>query len=383
MTCFLTALLPAGTEALELCGKPAQGEILKGYAPGAEKILLDGREYMLSPSGNFLLAFGRDETPEKKLTVINAKGAAKDYSLNVAATKWDIQDIKGIPQKKVTPSAADQNEIGRERGDLKKALADKLNKNYWEKGFVMPVKGRISGHFGGQRIMNGRKMNPHQGTDIAAPEGTPVKAASNGIIRLSGGNYFYSGNTVVIDHGHQLFTIYAHLKKVSVKAGDYVRQGQVIGEVGKTGRVTGPHLHWVNIGFVNALGIMIFTSQLGNFEGEGWQMYALVALGIAIIYLFPRVTKAIPSTLVAVVVVTAIAIFGDAPVRTIGDIGNITAALPAFHIPAVPLNMETLMIILPYSFSLALVGLVETLLTSKVRATVAINFFSSYPSKHH
>ena len=122
----------------------------------------------------------------------------------------------------------------------------------------------------------------------------------------------------------------------------------------------------VNIGFVNALGIMIFTSQLGNFEGEGWQMYALVALGIAIIYLFPRVTKAIPSTLVAVVVVTAIAIFGDAPVRTIGDIGNITAALPAFHIPAVPLNMETLMIILPYSFSLALVGLVETLLTSKV-----------------
>lgn len=99
----------------------------------------------------------------------------------------------------------------------------------------MPVKGRISGHFGGQRIMNGRKMNPHQGTDIAAPEGTPVKAASNGIVRLSGGNYFYSGNTVVIDHGHQLFTIYAHLKKVSVKAGDYVRQGQVIGEVGKTG----------------------------------------------------------------------------------------------------------------------------------------------------
>lgn len=108
----------------------------------------------------------------------------------------------------------------------------------------MPVKGRISGHFGGQRIMNGRKMNPHQGTDIAAPEGTPVKAASNGIVRLSGGNYFYSGNTVVIDHGHRLFTIYAHLKKASVKPGDYVRQGQVIGEVGKTGRVTGPHLHW-------------------------------------------------------------------------------------------------------------------------------------------
>ena len=122
----------------------------------------------------------------------------------------------------------------------------------------------------------------------------------------------------------------------------------------------------VNIGFVNALGIMIFMSQLGNFEGEGWQMYALVALGIAIIYLFPRITRVIPSTLVAVIVVTAIAILGDAPVRTIGDIGTITAALPVFHIPSVPLNMETLTIIFPYSVSLALVGLVETLLTSKV-----------------
>lgn len=122
----------------------------------------------------------------------------------------------------------------------------------------------------------------------------------------------------------------------------------------------------VQIGFVDALAILIFMSQLGNFEGEGWQMYGLVALGIVIVYLFPRVTKAVPSTLVAVVVVTAIAIVFQAPVRTIGDMGQITAALPPFHIPAVPLNMETFLIILPYSVSLALVGLVETLLTSKV-----------------
>ena len=122
----------------------------------------------------------------------------------------------------------------------------------------------------------------------------------------------------------------------------------------------------VQIGFVDALAILIFTSQLGNFEGEGWPMYALVVLGMVIIYLFPRITKAVPSTLVAVIIVTAIAIFTGAPVRTIGDMGSITAALPAFHIPDVPLTMETLRIILPYSVSLALVGLVETLLTSKV-----------------
>ena len=111
----------------------------------------------------------------------------------------------------------------------------------------------------------------------------------------------------------------------------------------------------VQIGFVDALAILIFSSQLGNFAGEGWQMYALVALGMAIIYLFPHLTRAIPSTLIAVVVVTAIAIAFQVPVRTIGDMGNITAALPPFHIPAVPFNLETLQIILPYSISLALV----------------------------
>ena len=122
----------------------------------------------------------------------------------------------------------------------------------------------------------------------------------------------------------------------------------------------------VQIGFVDALAILIFSSQLGNFEGEGWQMFALVALGIAIIYFFPYVTTAVPSTLVAVVLVTAIAIIGRVDVRTIGDMGNITATLPPFHIPEVPLNMETFMIVLPYSASLAIVGLSETLLTSKV-----------------
>ncbi len=122
----------------------------------------------------------------------------------------------------------------------------------------------------------------------------------------------------------------------------------------------------VQLGFVDALAILIFSSQLGNFEGEGWQMFALVALGIAIIYFFPYVTTAVPSTLVAVVVVTAIAITMHVDVRTIGDMGTITATLPPFHIPEVPLNMETFMIVLPYSASLAIVGLSETLLTSKV-----------------
>lgn len=122
----------------------------------------------------------------------------------------------------------------------------------------------------------------------------------------------------------------------------------------------------VQIGFVDALAILIFSSQLGNFEGESWQMVALVLLGIVIIYIFPYFTTAVPSTLIAVIVVTAIAILGHVDVRTIGDMGTITATLPPFHIPDVPLTIDTFLIVLPYSFSLAIVGLSETLLTSKV-----------------
>lgn len=244
--CLIGCLISftANAAEIELCGKKAQGEILKGYAPHAKKITLNNKDYMLTPSGGFIIAFGRDDQPAQKLIITDKNGSKSEYKLNIAPTKWDIQNIKGIPQKKVTPSQTDQKEINRERKDVRASLKEMMNKNYWEKGFIRPIEGRISGEFGGQRIMNGNKMNPHQGMDIAALEGTKIKASSNGIVRLSGGNYFYSGNMVVIDHGHGLFTLYAHMKNTNVKAGDYVKQGQIIGEVGKTGRATGPHLHW-------------------------------------------------------------------------------------------------------------------------------------------
>lgn len=122
----------------------------------------------------------------------------------------------------------------------------------------------------------------------------------------------------------------------------------------------------VMVGFVNALGIMIFSAQIQHFKGEGWIMYALVALTLAIIYLLPRVTKAVPSTLVAIIVVTLIAVFWNIDVRAVGDLGNLTQQLPVFLIPSIPLTFETLMIIFPYSLGLAIVGLLESLLTSNI-----------------
>ena len=242
---FSTLLFSSHTaQALTLCGKPAQGEILSAYAPGAIKVELNGKDYPVTSDGKFIFAFSRDEKPQQKLTITYSDGQTKTYPLTVAATKWDIQNLKGVQPRKVTPKPEDEKAINKERTSVRKALAEKTDNLFWQKKFIRPLNGRISGHFGGQRIMNGKKMNPHQGTDIACPIGTPVKAAADGIVTLSGGPYFYSGNMVVLEHGHNLTTLYAHLNKVNVKLGEKVKQGQVIAYSGKTGRVTGPHLHW-------------------------------------------------------------------------------------------------------------------------------------------
>lgn len=122
----------------------------------------------------------------------------------------------------------------------------------------------------------------------------------------------------------------------------------------------------VMVGFVNSLAILIFAAQLPHFAGESWIMYALVGLTLAIIYLLPRITKAVPSALVAIIVVTAIVIFGNIQVGTVGDMGNLTQQLPVFLIPSIPFTLETLMIIFPYSLALAIVGLLESLLTANI-----------------
>lgn len=241
----IVPVLAASAAAQDLwCGGVRQGDVLHGRAPGYAKAVSEGQTYMIDEDGNFLMAFAREAEKQQKLQLVATDGAVKTAVLEVLPVKWDIQDIKGVPQKKVTPSATDQAAIDDERRQVRGALAEDLRKAYWKTGFMQPVSGRISGKFGGQRIMNGRKMNPHAGTDIAAPLGTPVAAAGDGKVVLTAGDLFYSGNVVVIDHGYGLQTIYAHLNKITVQKGQKVKKGEIIGEVGKTGRVTGPHLHW-------------------------------------------------------------------------------------------------------------------------------------------
>lgn len=220
LICLMISLMLSKAYAFEICGDLKQGELL---------VVKDGEK-------SALIALGRDEASPYKY---------KGISFDVQKTAWDIQSIKGVAQNKVTPSKADETQILREQKDVGQALRQNKNKDAdWQKGFILPVEGRISGAFGNQRIFNGVKKNPHTGTDIAAPEGTNVKAAGDGVVLLAGGDYFYSGHMVILDHGDGLKTIYAHLKNVDVKAGDKVKQGDIIGSVGHTGRATGPHLHW-------------------------------------------------------------------------------------------------------------------------------------------
>lgn len=246
--CLVFSIVPvlaASAAAQDLwCGGLRQGDVLHGRAPGFAKAVSGGQTYMIDEDGNFLMAFAREAEKQQELQLVTADGAVKTAALKVLPVEWDVQDIKGVPQKKVTPSAANQAAIDDERRQVRGALAEDLRKAYWKTGFMQPVSGRNSGKFGGQRIMNGRKMNPHAGTDIAAPLGTPVAAAGDGKVVLTAGDLFYSGNVVVIDHGYGLQTIYAHLNKITAQKGQKVKKGEIIGEVGKTGRVTGPHLHW-------------------------------------------------------------------------------------------------------------------------------------------
>lgn len=237
--------LPAKAETIQICGIKGQGQILSGYAPHLKKIAISGKDIKISKDGRFIFAFERDDVLEHKITAKSLDGKTIEYNFPIEVTKWDIQNLKGVEQKKVTPSKKDQAEIERERTDIRGAQKETTDELFWQKGFIIPVEGRTSGRFGGQRIMNGKKMNPHMGMDIAVIEGTPVKAPADGIVTLSSNNnYFYSGNVVIIDHGYGLYTIYAHLKDATIKTGSKVKKGDIIGTVGKTGRVTGAHLHW-------------------------------------------------------------------------------------------------------------------------------------------
>ena len=236
---ILCVLAMCGAARAELAGHIEQGGLAIGLAHPGASVSLDGRELPVGPDGHFLVGFGRDAPPQALLVIDGIS-----QSLMIAPRSWPVQRINGLPQRQVSPDPTALARIREENASIVAARRRLDPAPWWQNGLMMPVEGPLSGVFGSQRILNNEPRAPHSGIDIAAPAGTPVRAAGDGVVSLIHPNMVLTGCTVMINHGMGLQTVYAHMTDSSVTQGQQVRRGQVIGHVGQTGRATGPHLHF-------------------------------------------------------------------------------------------------------------------------------------------
>jgi murein DD-endopeptidase MepM/ murein hydrolase activator NlpD len=217
--------------------------MLVGRAAPGTRIALDGRGLRVSPDGDFVFGFGRDHGPHAMLRVTHPDGREDPRALAVLRREWQVQHITGLPPAQVTPDAAALRRIATERERLAAARAADTAMTHFTAPLAWPARGRISGVFGSQRVLNGQPRQPHYGLDVAGPVGTPIAAALAGRVTLSA-DFFFFGELLVLDHGHGVNTLYAHLSERIAPEGAMVEQGQLIARMGATGRVTGPHLHF-------------------------------------------------------------------------------------------------------------------------------------------
>lgn len=232
-------------EGYRLSGKAIQGGMMVGSTTPGSRVYHDGQRVRVSGEGDFLLGFTRDAPATSALRIELPDGREVRRSLDVATREYQIQRIDGLPKAKVTPrKPEDLARIRRDIKEAKQARARDDDRQDFLAGFEWPVTGPISGVYGSQRILNGKPRRPHFGVDIAVPTGTPVRAPAPGIVTLAVPDMFFSGGTLILDHGHKLSSSFLHLSKLHVEVGDRVEQGDLIAEVGATGRVTGAHLDW-------------------------------------------------------------------------------------------------------------------------------------------
>jgi murein DD-endopeptidase MepM/ murein hydrolase activator NlpD len=229
---------------IQLTGKMIQGGLVVGWATPGAKIQFDGKPIPQADRGDFLIGFSRDFKSSAKLKIIFKGGASHNQSLSIGQRNYNIQRIDGLPKRKVTPNLKDLALIKLQSNLINKARLVSVEKSYFTAGFIRPVVGRTSGVFGSQRVLNGKPRRPHFGLDIAAPEGSVVKAASDGVVTFIHKAMFFNGKTIIINHGLGLRSTYIHMNAINVRLGTKVIKGQIVGTVGKTGRATGPHLHW-------------------------------------------------------------------------------------------------------------------------------------------
>ena len=206
-------------------------------------IRLNGEILPVARNGRIVIGFHRDDSASIMLTASLPNGNIKTLTLTPSKRSYKTQRIDGLPTNMVTPPQQVLERIARDRQAVIEARAIISDLDAWQGDFLWPVHGTITGIYGSRRILNGAPRAPHYGIDIAAAKGTPIIAPASGIVRLVDDLYF-TGNTIIIDHGHGISSTFLHLDNIAVKENMAVAQGDVIGTVGSSGRSTGAHLDW-------------------------------------------------------------------------------------------------------------------------------------------
>ena len=228
--------------SLEFNGKFIQGHFILGKTEPNSKVIIDKKQIKVSKDGFFAFGIGKDRKYDVVIKVIK-DGETKKVIKKVQKRKYNIQRIDGLEEKKVTPPEEVYERIKKENILIAKAREINSDLDFFKNKFILPVDDAIiTGVYGSQRILNGKPRWPHYGIDFAQKLGTPIKAMADGVVTMAEQDLYFTGATLIFDHGHGISTLYMHLDKIFVELGDIVKQGEIIGTVGSSGRSTGPHL---------------------------------------------------------------------------------------------------------------------------------------------
>ena len=235
------AEIPAG---LTLDQPLRQGQLVIGHSEPGARISVDQRNLRVDDQGRFVFGLGRDQTRVSLCVRLAEEAKARCGGLPVATREYAIERVNGLPQATVTPNPAEQARIEREAALIVKARERNDARSDFAGGFVAPAKGRFSGVYGSQRVLNGEPKSPHMGLDIAAPAGTLITAPAPGVVTLVHPDMLLTGQSVIVDHGHGVSSVYIHMSRTDVVESQQLKAGDAIGAIGMTGRASGPHLHW-------------------------------------------------------------------------------------------------------------------------------------------
>jgi murein DD-endopeptidase MepM/ murein hydrolase activator NlpD len=251
LVCFQLQAFASESKLTILTQDPQQGSMIIAKLEGEGDVYYNQKILDKTEEGLIVFGVGRDSKSKIELVIKtkskNAEKPSAESVVNIAIKKrqWKIERVDGLPPSKISPKSKKVLErIAKEAKLVRNARAKNSVAQFFNMPFIKPAEGRISGVYGSQRVLNGEPKRPHFGLDIANKTGTNVIAPASGTVSLVHKDMFYSGGTLIIDHGFGISSTYIHLSAINVKPGQTIKQGELIGKIGATGRATGPHLDW-------------------------------------------------------------------------------------------------------------------------------------------